>query len=309
MTVDRRSYTSGHFELAIDGHTSTAYLRSMEGGFVSAATIEEPIGSENKRIKHMATVDVEPFTIDFSLAGAKNVIQWISDSWNKQYSRRNGQITHADFNLKSTFEHHFTEALISETTFPTLDGSSKDAGYMKLKIQPETVKTMKSADGKPLAPANIGTKHLMWMPSGFRFAIDGLDEMRYVNKIESFTVKQGIKKFYTGEGRFPQIEPTKLEFPTISGTIALEYASQLLKWHDEYVVQGKKDDKQQKSGGIEFLAPDRTTVIFRINLKEVGVSKVAIESSKAGAETIKRVAFTLFVGHMELTAEDPGLES
>ena len=50
-------------------------------------------------------------------------------------------------------------------------------------------------------------------------------------------------------------------------------------------------------------------MIFRINLKEVGVSKVAIESSKAGAETIKRVAFTLFVGHMELTAEDPGLES
>ncbi len=307
MTYDKRSYTSGHFELAIDGHSKTAYLKSLEGGFVSGAPIEEPMGSENARVKHLSTVDIEPFTFEMAMSGSKDVLQWISNSWDKQYMRRNGQITHADFNLKNQLEHHFTEALIMETTFPTLDGSAKDAAYLKMKVQPELVKMVKGNDAS-LSPSPIGTKFKNWTANSFRFAIDGIDSMQYVNKIDSFTIKQGIKKLYTGEGRFPQIEPTKIDFPTLTGTVSGEYAGALWDWHEDYVVKGKKDTTQQRTGHIQFLSQDRQTVLFQINLWNVGIHKMGHEASKANAETIKRVQFGFFVERMSLTF-DAGIES
>src|SRR5262249_60763306 len=99
-------------------------------------------------------------------------------------------------------------------------------------------------------------KQKMWLASSFRFVIDGLDDMQYANKIESFTIKQNVKKMWTGAERFPQIEPTKIEFPNISGTISLQYADQLLKWYDDTIVKGMKDPRGQKSGGLPIPSPD-----------------------------------------------------
>lgn len=299
MTVQKRAYTAGHFELAIDGHVSTAYLKSVEGGYVKAQPIAEPIGTHIDQIKHSSVVDIEPFTIDCGFAGAGDVMRWIQASWRKDFNRRNGQITHANFDLKKTFEHEFYDALISETTFPALDGASKDAAFLKIKVQPERVLTRKLA-GNQRVTGTITPKQKQWLPSNFRFTIDGIDEMKYANKIESFTIKQGIKKLYTGEDRFPQIEPTKIEFPAISGTIALEYADKLLKWYDDYVVKGQNDHKAQKTGSIEFLAPDLKKTLFAINLYEVGLLHCSATPSTANADQIKRVKFEMYVGRMDI---------
>ena len=298
MTLSKRSYTAGHFELQIDGQASTAYLKSVDGGHVRASVIDEPVGHENIRVKHTSTVEIEPFSIDFGISGAKDVLLWIQSSWRKNFVRRNGQITHANFDLYRTFEHEFFDALISETTFPTLDGASKEAAYMKIKVQPERV-VMRKASGSQLQ-ANFGSKQKLWLPSCFRLNIDGLDEMKYTNKIESFTIKQGIKKLYTGEDRFPQIEPTKIEFPHITGTISLEYADRLLEWYDQYVIKGQSDAKAQKSGSIEFLSPDRQKTLFQLNLYEIGLHHLQILQSTANVDTIKRVKFELYVGRMDL---------
>ena len=297
--LDKRSYTAGHFELQLDGAPTTAYLKTVDGGYVKASLIDEPIGPENHRIKHTSTVDIDPFSVEFGISGANTVLKWIQSSWRKEYSRKNGQITHANFDLKTTFTHEFFNALITETTFPALDGSSKDAAYLKVKIQPETVITKKLSSGPQLIP-HFGSKQKLWMSSGFKLSIDGLDEMMYANKIDSFTIKQGVKKFYTGEDRFPQIEPTKIEFPHISGTIAAEYADRLHDWYQKSVVTGQADPKAQKSGSLEFLSPDRRSTIFRIGLFEVGLIGLSMQSSTANSDQIKRMKFELYVGRMDI---------
>lgn len=299
MTLQKRSYTAGHFELLIDGHASTAYLKTVDGGYVKASTIDEPVGPENMRIKHISTVDVEPFTIDFGIAGGNDILKWIQQSWRKQYTRRNGQISHANFDLYRTFEHEFFDALITETTFPTLDGSSKDTAYLKIKLQPERVVSRKAASGARIT-GNMGAKQKLWTASSFRLNIDGLDDIKFANKIDSFTIKQGIKKFYTGEDRFPQIEPTKIDFPNLSGTISLEYADGLLQWYNDYIVKGKADPKAQKSGSLEFLSPDKKSTIFQINLYEVGLHALQIPQSQANQDQIKRVKFDFYVGRMDI---------
>jgi hypothetical protein len=307
MTVQKRSYTSGHFELMIDGHRSTAYLKTVDGGGTNASLVDEPMGPDNARIKHMSTIDVEPFTIDFGIAGGKDILKWIQSSWRKNFARRTGQITHANFDLKATYRSEFYNALITETTFPALDGSSKDAAYMKVKVQPERVIENK-LPGTESVQSAMGSKQKMWTPSSFRLNIDGLTGPEYANKIESFTIKQGVKKFFTGDDRYAQIEPTKIEFPHITGTISLDYADDLLKWKRDYIDKGMRDTRAQKTGSLEFLGPDKKKTLFAINLYEMGIMKAGLSQSQANSDQIKRVKFELYVGRMDLDGSYVGME-
>jgi hypothetical protein len=307
MTVKRRSFTSGHFELEIDGHKSTAYVKSVDGGHVKANTIDEPIGTHNQRIKSISTIDIEPFTVDFGFSAARDIFQWIQQSWNKRYSRRNGVITHANFDLQRTYEQEFFDALLTETTFPALDGAAKDTAYIKIKFQPEGVKERKVVPGSRVA-ATGGTKQKLWTANSFRFTIDGVPGTEYANKLESFTVKQNVKKMYCGEDRFARVEPTKLEFPNIVGTVGLDYADGLLKWHREFLARGQSEPAAQRSGALEFLAPDKDRVLFRIDLFEVGLNNVQVLQSQANQDAIKRVKFDLFVGRMFLDGAGFGMD-
>jgi hypothetical protein len=302
----KKSYTSGHFELSIDGRRTTAYLKSLDGGWGRHALVDERIGPENTSIKHGSVADVDPFSFEFGLSGSNQVLTWIQDSWKKQPKPANGEIVHADFNLEPQFTHQFQGALITETTFPALDGGSKDAAYIKVKVQPEAVAIAPGGGGK--LRSNMGQKQKLWLCSGFRLNIDGIDEMKYTNKIESFTIKQGVKQMRTGRFRHAELVPTKIEFPNISGTISLGHAKGLLDWYKQYVYKGGADLAQQREGSIEFLSPNKHDVIFRINLYEVGLLHTSILASTANADQIKRVKFEMYVGRMEIDTGAAGMD-
>src|SRR5262245_41186610 len=98
MTI-HRAFSAGHFELAIDGDNTTSYLKSVDGGYIRNAVIDEPIGPENHRIKHHAHAEIEPITVDFGISAADPTLRWIQQSWRKNFSRRDGQISHGNFDL------------------------------------------------------------------------------------------------------------------------------------------------------------------------------------------------------------------
>ncbi|HTR51632.1 MAG TPA: phage tail protein [Kofleriaceae bacterium] len=292
------SHAAGFFALSLDKKPTTAYLKSVEGGHHRAAVIDEPIGPDTTRVKHISTVEIEPISIEFGISGAEAMLQWIQQSWKREYIRHNGQITHANFDRYQTFVHEFRDALITETTFPTLDGSSKEAAYLKVKIQPEHV--TETHQKGPQIDGNLGSKQKMWMCSGYRFTIDHVDGFQYTNKLDSFTIKQGIKKLYTGGGRLPEIEPTKIDFPNLTGTVSLAYAKPILDWYQKYVVEGSQDPGAQQHGAIEFLSPDRASTLFKIQLYGVGIHHAEIVASTANSDQLKRVKYELYVESMEL---------
>jgi hypothetical protein len=302
-----KSYTAGHFELTLDGSKISTYLKNVSGGWVKAQAIDDGLATNSGRIKHLGPVEIDPISVEFGLSGADPVLKWIQGSWNRKWTRRNGQITHADFNLKQTFEHEFYDALVLETTFPTLDATSKDAAHLKCKFLPEAVRTLQSSKG-PQIQGNFTVKQKFWSPSSFCLRIDQFDGMEHTSKIDAMTIKQGIKKLHTGKDRFPQIEPTKLEFPNIVGYISLGYAKRLLQWHNEYVFTGDKDPRAQLSGTIDFLSPDRSKAIYSISFYEAGLISANIEDAQANVDQIKRVKFEMFVGRMELTGQSIALE-
>jgi hypothetical protein len=298
-----KSFTAGHFELQLDGHKTTTFLRNVSGGWVKAGVIDDPMGTSSHRVKSLGPVEVDPMQVEFGLSGAAPVLKWIQGSWSRTWSRRNGQITHADFNLNQTFEHWFYDALLLEATFPTLDANSREAAYIKCKWQPEAVRTVVASSTNKLQ-SQAPPEQKRWTPAAFRLRIDQFDGMEYTNKIDSITIKQGVKKMFTGKDRLPQIEPTGLQFPNIVGYMSLAHAKTLLQWHDQYVVKGDKDPRGQLSGTIEYLTPDRKNSIFSINLFEAGLMYAQVEDAQANAEQIKRVKFEIFVGRMSLDGAD-----
>ncbi|HEY5920278.1 MAG TPA: hypothetical protein VIV11_01350, partial [Kofleriaceae bacterium] len=125
MGNPKTAYTGGHFELLIDGAKTTSFLKSIDGGFMNHSLVDESIGSDPKRIRHSALGDIDPVSFEVGMSGSTSILQWIQDSWNRNYQTRSGQINHANFNMETVFEHEFSDALITETTFPGLDGGSK----------------------------------------------------------------------------------------------------------------------------------------------------------------------------------------
>lgn len=297
-----RAYAGGHFEMMIDGHKTTSFLKSVDGGYPKQKVIDHAIGSDGQRMKHGGTWEIDPVTIDFGLAGSQEVLKWIQGSWRNDWSTRNGEILHADFNLKQTFVQEFTDAQILETTFPVLDGSSNEGAYLKVKFLPQTV-VLKQKPGAQVTAVG-GTKQKQWLSSSFRLNLDGIRGVEKVAKIESFTIKQAVKPFYTGQDRFPQLIPAGIQYPNLVCTISEAYANDLLKWHLEN-SKGKSEKQGQIGGSLEFLNAAKKA-IFKLNLSKVGLASYQILQSTANEAKLKRVKFELFVSEMDLDG-DKGL--
>jgi hypothetical protein len=291
--------TAGHFQLDIDGHDNPAYLNAVEGGFVRHGNVNESVGADNLKIKHSSQVEIEPFTITFGFASAGSILKWIQSSWRKNVTRRNGQITHADFNLNPTYEHEFTGAILTETIFPELDGSSTKPAMLKIKFQPETVHSSRINSGAQVRPiSNVQQK--AWLCSGFRLTVDGVSGFEYTSQISSFSVKQSTRNFFVGQDRYAQVEPGRIEFPTITGSIAEgDYVRNIEEWYQQSVAQGMSDWRAQRTGALEFLAPDRTEVLFRLKF-EGGLNGFSMAPSTANASEIKRRKFELYFEKFDL---------
>ena len=296
MATITRAYSSGHFQFNLDGAPTSAWIKSVDGGGVKAEIVTENVGVDDMSFRHTSTVATETINLQVAVSAAKPILQWIKDSWNHEFARKNGSIIHADFNLDGRLEQSFLDALITEVGFPALDGSAKDAAYLTVKIHPEKLEVKSNSEK---LQAVEGVKAKLWLPSMFKLHIEGLDCSK-VNKIDAITVKQKVTQLYFGTQRHPELEPTGIEFPNITITMAAAFADDFVKWHNDFVVKGAKDPEQEKQGYIEFLDPQGTTTLFTINLNNVGIHNLQIDKSEANAEDIKRIKVELYVDSMDL---------
>src|SRR5262245_60977169 len=199
-----RSYVAGNFQLVLDD-VKTGFLKSVEGGVPAAEVISEPQGSSPYFKKHLGPVVYDQFALRFGLSMANEVYDWINASWTGNYVRKNGAVVTTDQKLTAVSQREFFNALITETTIPALDGSSKEPAYLTIKFAPEYTRITR-ASGKV---AGVTSKQKVWLPSNFKVTIDGLDCTR-VRSVESFTVKQSVVTDDIGDARDYEKEPGKL---------------------------------------------------------------------------------------------------
>jgi hypothetical protein len=299
MTVTKKAYTAGHFAFHLDDKStrSTAWLKSVDGGAVKGSVVTENVGTDQLTFRHLSTIEVEPITVEVAIAAAKPLLRWIQASWTREYSRRNGAVVHGDFRYQSKIEQWFYDALIAEVSFPALDAGDKNPAYLNVKLHPERIE-LKKGSGE-ISGVDGDNKSKMWTPSMFELKIEGVNCER-VSKIDAITVKQSITQMYTGANRYPELEPTGIEFPNLTLYVTEAYAQDFVEWHRKFVVQGAKDPEQEKTGYLNFLDPSSKKILFSINLNQVGISSLTVEKSEANAEALKRVKVELYVDGLEL---------
>ena len=218
--------------------------------------------------------------------------------------RRNGALVGYDFNNKERTRRTFTRALISEIGFPALDGASKSAAILTVKISPEKLE-YKDGDGATLRydqAQNEVAKQKMWLTSNFRFALDrfsGDTSLRNA-KIEAFTVKQNIIANPVGSERETRKEAGRVELPTLQVTFPESQMGKWMQWFDETVVQGVP---KNTTGHLTYYASDNEqTELMRLDFDGVGLTSLDVEKYEAAKESIAKVKATLYFEGLKLNA-------
>jgi hypothetical protein len=293
-TAVERRFRPGVFALTLEG-ASAGFLKAIDGGDAYAEVVTIQQGSGGFPLKSIANVKYDDFAVQLGFGMTNAVYDWISATWRMQHPRRDGSITTADFNYQAKSERSFHDALISEVGFPTLDGASKEAGYLTLQFAIEE-STDHAASGALSAPAS---KQKLWLTSNFKLEIDGIDATK-VSKIDAFSVKQQIIESSTGEGRFGGKEPGKLEFPNLKITLAASSIATWAAWFDDFVIKGNNGADKEKNGRIVFLSPDLKTELGEIKLIHVGIFRFDPDADDpSSADKIARFTAELYVEQMQ----------
>jgi len=290
-----RSYVAGNFQLVLDG-VKTGFLKSVEGGGPVAEVISEPLGTSPYFKKHIGPVGYDPLAVRFGLSMATDIYYWINASWSGKYQRKNGAVVTTDQKLTAVSQREFFNALLTETTFPTMDGGSKDPAYLTIKFAPEYTRITK-ASGKVTGTTN--SKQKLWLPSNFKVKIDGLDCTK-VRSVESFTVKQSVATDDIGDARDYVREPGRLEFPNLVFTVMESSAKSWFDWFESFAVKGNNEDAKEKNGSIALLSANLVEELLRIDLFNLGIFKIGQDKAEANSDRVTTVTAHLYCERMEL---------
>jgi hypothetical protein len=195
--------------------------------------------------------------------------QWISGALAHDHAKKDGAVHTCSYDGKIVSTLNFKQGLISEIDFPPLDGASKDAARLTLKVTPEST-TSAQGTGTASAPAAPS-----WLASNFKFTVDGIDTS-HVSKVDSIVVKLPA----TGTA-----DPVKLVVYTPQGQAPA------------FGVWARMSPGKTKNGHLDYLAPDQKTKLFGLRLSNLGTPTVT--NTTVGTATMTKV---------EMAVGDIGLE-
>lgn len=287
------SYRTAGFVLDINGENA-GYLQAFEGGNIYAEVIAEQRGSDGIQKKHIGAPQYGDITLKVGMSMGQALYDWIKATLNRQTLHKNGSILTVDSSGKVRDELQFFNALITEVNFPASDAGSKEPAYLTILIKPEYIRMKPGSGQTPPSPVK---KQKRWLSSNFRLTLGSLPCSR-VAKIETFTINQQVTEGQIGERRDDQIEPTSLEFPNLTITLAAADALDWSQWFEDFVIKGNNADDNELSGSLTWLAADLKTELAVVTLSHVGIFGLAPEMVEAGSEQIRRIVVDLYCEQM-----------
>jgi hypothetical protein len=236
-------------------------LRKIEGGNAFADVVPDAPDPSGIVRKNLGSVKYEDLVLVMGAEMWAGVYAWISDMFARQDQPKNGAIVLPD-SAQSASRVEFTNAFISEVTFPALDDQSKDPLSLTLKLSPEYTRSAKGS----VAPA--GPKPNAWSAQNFQLQIDGLDG-RTVSRIEALTVKRTLAR-----------KPTILDIGNLAFVVDETGADALIAWHENMVIKGNSE--QKKNGTLRYVSGNSQDALFTLTFGNLGIFKLSREIADAG---------------------------
>ncbi len=295
---NKRSYVAGKFALELDGNRA-GWLHSFEGGMPTAELVNERTGPDPLTHKHISGVKYEDLTVSFGTGMSKEFVDWITNSFQRKYSRANGAVISADYNQREKGRLSFYNALVSQATFPALDANSKEPSKMTVKITPEYSRfEFSKTPGPPIKGEYNRQIQSRWNPDNFRLRIGHLDCTR-VSKIDALTLTQKTTTYNIGEVRDYQVEPVQIEYPNLVITLPESHSDSWWKWYKDFVVDGNCNENSEVDGVLEFLDTSHQKTLLTVGFSRLGIFKATPDKAEAGSDSIRKVKFEMYCEGMD----------
>ena len=181
--------------------------------------------------------DVIPQTSDYvsgesvwlcNISGSRAVVDWISSTAASRFNRRNVKLTIIDQIRKTGTELAMFDCLLAQVTLPALDKASSAAVWMRLVVKPEISRRSALGDIQTISIPRLKEPSKV---NEFDFVVDGVDDAKFVQRVESMTFQQGTKVVY--QHKSTAIEPTKISASNIVINLPVQHGAGFLKWSDQ----------------------------------------------------------------------------
>jgi hypothetical protein len=292
LAKDSRSFAAGHFAFYMDtpsGQQQLGFLKSFSGCGISADVAGVGPDAGGVIRKHVAGIAYEPCVLQFGVTGMDTALyNWIGSALERNATSKGFWLVSTSYDYKPLSGSHLVDAAIEKVTFPAVDASAKEAGYITLTLRPDSITEFATCCGSftPGILKSGPTKQKQWSGSSFRFTLGKIADTKKVSKIESWT--------FTQEGSGAKGSPAELHLANLEVTTAKSSNAPWRQWFEDFVIQGINDDASETTASIEFLSPNLQDVLATLSFKGVGI--VGFESGgESSKDTIARETYTLYV--------------
>jgi hypothetical protein len=278
------------------------FCRSVEGGGLKAEMLKYELAGTQKRLdtwKWSGRPKFDDITVSVGMGMSPTFWDWIGEFFKCEGKRHNGSIQGADFGYNVKVRRDFKQAMISEVQLPAVDGSSKDACYMQVKLTPEDMEYTKGG-GKLKGGPGVRQPSKRWLAANFRFSFDTLPASAFerVTKVDGFTIKQQILDYASGNTRFPIRVPGRIEFPNITFYVpqndVAPFEAEVKKRFKQHVAKNGAGF----TGSLTYLASDNTTELLTVGMHGIDILSVEPEKFESTSDNVHRMKVTIHVEWM-----------
>ncbi len=138
----KRPYAGGMFALELEEggkNFPIGFINTIDGGSFKSTAVKQLIGDDPLTHYFAGAPMYDDITLTVGMATAPPFWDWVKESLKRKPTRRSGAIVHYDFKRRERMRRTFTNAVLSEITFPALDGSAKTNATLTVKLSPESI--------------------------------------------------------------------------------------------------------------------------------------------------------------------------
>lgn len=267
------------------GTARCGLLKAADGGEGYAEVLAEGADASGVVRKHLGAARFADITLRFANTVTDDLFKVIEDLLDRQFRRIAGAVVGVDQANRERSRLEFSEAVVTEFTLPELDGASRELGELMLRLAPGKTTSVKGSN-QPVAVAQ--NQDRPWHLSNFRLRIDGLDCSR-VRRIDrmSFTKPN---------------ESSSLTVPDLVVTLSAASAEGWEKWHEDFVIRGDNGPGKEKTGTLELLAPNMSTVLMTVTFAGLGISRLQRVAVVSGTDAIPMLRASLYIEQVAFAA-------
>jgi hypothetical protein len=300
--VAKRAYVASHFAIELGDGSNNAligFVRSVEGGGIKAEMLTYQQGVNTDLWRQIGKPKFEDISLSVGMGMSKRFWDWIKAFFARDLIRQNGAVLGADFGFVEKTRRTFRDALIAEVGLPGVEGGSKEACYMTVKIAPEHLAyepgSQRTLDAKKgMAPQK------KWLAANYRLQLEGYDAgLRRVQKVDGITIKQQILEYQYGPGRLPTKVPGRMEIPNLTFYVPEVDSKPFVDAVKKRVVDGDVISEGKRNGSLAYLSSDLTTELCTVTLKGIDILSVEPEKFDSSSDNFHRVKVQVQVEGME----------